>query len=50
MQDLVAKYQQYQDATYIYFLPLFCCQWLRYPSSVEEEGEYGEELPVEEDQ
>lgn len=50
MQDLVAEYQQYQDATYVTNLiivadlNLIICAF-----SVEEEGEYEEEPPAEEE-
>ena len=50
MQDLVAEYQQYQDATYVYnstniMEPLLTCVVY----SVEEEGEYEEEVVGEEE-
>ena len=50
MQDLVAEYQQYQDATYVYnstsiMEPLLTC----FIYSVEEEGEYEEEVVGEEE-
>ena len=50
MQDLVAEYQQYQDATYVYnstsiMEPLLTCVIY----SVEEEGEYEEEVVGEEE-
>lgn len=51
MQDLVAEYQQYQDATYVFFF--FCVRacHLRTMYSVDEEAEYdGGEEPLEEDQ
>jgi hypothetical protein len=51
MQDLVAEYQQYQDATYV---PLALCPASSSTNvsaiSVEEEAEYEEEAPAEEDQ
>ena len=51
MQDLVAEYQQYQDATYV---PLLFrhrrTQANDILSSVEEEGEYEEEVPPEDEQ
>ena len=49
MQDLVAEYQQYLDAMYVYACFLLL-QMLTCASSVEEEGECKEELPVEEEQ
>lgn len=53
MQDLVAEYQQYQDATYV--LHFFCTSryvlTVNYLTSVEEEeAEYEEEVPVDEEQ
>lgn len=51
MQDLVAEYQQYQDATYVPFIPHHSVppsSRNQFPSA-EEEGEYEEELPVEEE-
>lgn len=49
MQDLVAEYQQYQDATYVTpFDLLLIFANIRF--SVEEEGEYEEEAPPEEEQ
>ena len=51
MQDLVAEYQQYQDATYVAFPCAFIRQDLtcHLRSVEEEEGEYEEEpLPEEE--
>ena len=50
MQDLVAEYQQYQDATYVYnstsiMESLLTC----FIYSVEEEGEYEEEVVGEEE-
>ena len=50
MQDLVAEYQQYQDATYVHnstsiMEPLLTCVIY----SVEEEGEYEEEVVGEEE-
>lgn len=51
MQDLVAEYQQYQDATYVYpFWDTIPRVILTVVYSVEEEGDYEEELPVEEEQ
>jgi tubulin beta len=49
MQDLVAEYQQYQDATYVFsdLHPPLSYSLLSH--SVEEEAEY-EEQPVEEEQ
>ena len=53
MQDLVAEYQQYQDATYV----LDCCFTFRrfpsdncVPSVEEEEVEYEEEVAADEEQ
>ncbi|KAJ6501116.1 Tubulin/FtsZ, partial [Mycena vitilis] len=50
MQDLVAEYQQYQDATYAFLFRSQCVfSHLRSTRSVDEEGEYdaGEELAEE---
>lgn len=48
MQDLIAEYQQYQDATYVFSsITLDHCSL--FTQSVEEEGEYEEE-PAEEEQ
>ena len=55
MQDLVAEYQQYQDATYVSMQwPIVICALAnvhcnRY-SVEDEEAEYEEEVPVEEEQ
>jgi len=52
MQDLVAEYQQYQDATYV-LIVVFCqCLLLTliFFISAEEEVEYEEELPVDDEQ
>ena len=49
MQDLVAEYQQYQDATYVMFVNIVCRHHLTLIYSVEEEGEYEEEVPVDEE-
>jgi len=48
MQDLVAEYQQYQDATFV-LLVRFLITCADDGSSVEEEGEYEGEPPVEEE-
>ena len=47
MQDLVAEYQQYQDATYVFSTNPFVLTNLILPS-VEEEVEYEEEVAEEE--
>ena len=50
MQDLVAEYQQYQDATYVYNSTNIMEQLLTcVVYSVEEEGEYEEEVVGEEE-
>jgi tubulin beta len=48
MQDLVAEYQQYQDATYV-FMSACVMRHTDFCFSVEEEGEYEEEAPAEEE-
>ena len=50
MQDLVAEYQQYQDATYVIPNHLRYLTLTHYSLSVEEEGEYEEEEPVPEEE
>ena len=50
MQDLVAEYQQYQDATYVVTLIVNDIIIDRYLCNrVEEEGEYEEEAAAEEE-
>lgn len=51
MQDLVAEYQQYQDATYVYLFHLgLFFKVMIFCYSAEEEGEYEEEVAGEEEQ
>jgi len=50
MQDLVAEYQHYQDATYVTTFAIRCIGANICPSSsAEEEGEYEEEAAPEEE-
>lgn len=51
MQDLVAEYQQYQDATYVAVTHISPFSSSDHPLhySVEEEGEYEEEVVAEEE-
>jgi hypothetical protein len=48
MQDLVAEYQQYQDATCVFIL-LLLLHANMFLHSVEEEGEYEEPVPENEE-